>query len=168
MGSSSSVGSIRWMSASSLVLLDLKQKLYISHKELADIHLIDPTEEEEAAVAGVTGSRSVVVRDELDFNVQLMETYAQNVSEKYTTEQAAIHNKVIEAVKSKRGKCIFIKARGGCGKTFLLNGLLATVRSLEVGGCVALATPNESSCSALALRLLFCFLFFCLLFTVCT
>ena len=125
-----------------LVLLDLKQKLYISHKELADIHLIDPTEEEEAAVVGVTGSRSVVVRDELDFNVQLMETYAQNASEKYTTEQAAIHNKVIEAVKSKKGKCIFIKARGGCGKTFLLNGLLATVRSLEVGGCVALATAT--------------------------
>merc|ERR1712243_287856 len=28
------------------------------------------------------------------------------------------------------------------GKTFLLNGLLATVRSLEVGGCVALATAT--------------------------
>ena len=77
---------------------------------MADIHLIEPMEEEKAAVAGVTGSHSVVVRDELDFNVQHMETYAKDVSEKYTTEQAAIHNKVIKAVKSKRGKCIFIKA----------------------------------------------------------
>ena len=125
-----------------LVLLDLKQKLYISHNELSDIHLVDPTEEEEAAVAMIIGSRSAVVRDEMDFNVSFMTTYAHNVSQKYTTEQAAIHNTVIEAVKSKRGKCIFIKARGGCGKTFLLNGLLATVRSLEVGGCVALATAT--------------------------
>ena len=52
-----------------LVLLDLKQKLYISHKELANIHLIEPTEEEKAAIAGVTGCHSVVVSDELVFNV---------------------------------------------------------------------------------------------------
>ena len=125
-----------------LVLLDLKQKLYISQKDLADIHLIEPTEEEEAAVAAVTGGRSVVVRDELDFSVTDMESFAETVCDKYTIEQSAIHDKVIEAVKSKRGKCFFIKARGGCGKTFLLNGLLATVRSLEVGGCVALATAT--------------------------
>ena len=34
---------------------------------------------------------------------------------------------------------MFISARGGCGKTFLLNAILDTVRSLEPGGCVALA-----------------------------
>ena len=32
-----------------------------------------------------------------------------------------------------------MSARGGCGKTYLLNSLLAAVRSLEPGGCVALA-----------------------------
>ena len=126
-----------------LVLLDLKQKLYISHNELSDIHLVDPTEEEEAAVAMIIGSRSAVVRDEMDFNVSFMTTYAHNVSQKYTTEQAVIHNTVIEAVKSKRGKCIFIKAHGGCSKTFLLNGLLATVRSLEVRGCVQLSSMTK-------------------------
>ena len=123
-----------------MVLLDLKQKLFISHKELADIYLIESTKEEEVAVAGVTGSHSVVFRDELNFNVQFMTTYAKNVSEKYITEQAVIHNKVIKAVKSKRGKCSFIKAHRGCGMIFLLNVLLATVHSLNVGGCVALLT----------------------------
>ena len=33
----------------------------------------------------------------------------------------------------------FIDARGGCGKTFLLNAVLAAVRTLDPDGCVALA-----------------------------
>ena len=53
----------------SLVLPDLKQKLYISHNELTDIHLVDPTEEKEAAVAMILGTSSLVVREEMDFNV---------------------------------------------------------------------------------------------------
>ena len=36
----------------------------------------------------------------------------------------------------------FINARGGCGKTFLTNAILAMVRSMEPGGCVALATAT--------------------------
>ena len=34
---------------------------------------------------------------------------------------------------------MFIDARGGCGKTFILNAILAAVRSLDPDGCVALA-----------------------------
>ena len=36
----------------------------------------------------------------------------------------------------------FIDARGGCGKTFMTNVILASVRSSEPGGCVALATAT--------------------------
>ena len=85
-----------------MVLLDLKQKLYISHNELTDIHLVDPTEEEEAAVAMIIGTDSAVVIDKMDFNISFMKNYAQNMSEKYTTEQAANHNMVNEAVKSRK------------------------------------------------------------------
>ena len=41
---------------------DLNQKLYTSHKKLAVIHLIESTDEEEAVVAGIRVSYSVVVR----------------------------------------------------------------------------------------------------------
>ena len=34
---------------------------------------------------------------------------------------------------------LYVNAKGGCGKTFLLNGILQTIRGLEPGGCVALA-----------------------------
>ena len=34
---------------------------------------------------------------------------------------------------------IFISARGGCGKTYLLNTILKAVRSKKDNGCIALA-----------------------------
>ena len=46
---------------------------------------------------------------------------------------------MLEAVNQKQSLWAFIDARGGCGKTFLLKAILAAVRSLEPGGCVALA-----------------------------
>ena len=49
----------------------------------------------------------------------------------------------MEAVKSHTPKVVFIQVVGGGGKTFLLNGLLDEVRSLETGGCVALATATN-------------------------
>ena len=56
----------------------------------------------------------MVIRDELDFSVAYMKSYAETVCDMYTTEQAEIHDKMIQAVKSKIGKCLFIKACGGC------------------------------------------------------
>ena len=37
---------------------------------------------------------------------------------------------------------LFISARGGCGKTFLLNAILDAVRCKEDGGCIALAMAS--------------------------
>lgn len=45
----------------------------------------------------------------------------------------------MEAVRTHEPLQLFIDARGGCGKTFLLNGILDAVRSIEPEGCVALA-----------------------------
>ena len=45
----------------------------------------------------------------------------------------------MNAVKKNEGLQIFISARGGCGKTFLLNAILDAVRCSEPGGCIALA-----------------------------
>ena len=57
----------------------------------------------------------------------------------FTPEQAEIFGTVMEAVRNNKSLYAFIDARGGCGKTYLLNALLSAVRSLEPGGCVALA-----------------------------
>merc|ERR1712015_50582 len=45
----------------------------------------------------------------------------------------------MEAVRQQKSLLAFIDARGGCGKTFLLNAILSSVRGLEPTGCVALA-----------------------------
>ena len=46
---------------------------------------------------------------------------------------------VIDAVEFNTPLQLFISARGGCGKTFLLNAILKGVRSMENKGCIALA-----------------------------
>jgi hypothetical protein len=125
-----------------LVLLELKQLLFIFDKELTDIHLAEPTEEDLAAVVAITGGRSVLVRDELDFNTEEVMRRAAEKESQFTVEQLNIFNTVLEAVKSHTPKAVFIQAVGGGGKTFLLNGLLDKVRGLETGGCVALATAT--------------------------
>lgn len=125
-----------------LVLLDLKQKLLRFEKTLVDYCLPEPTEEEEAAVAHVTGGRSVMIREELEFDIANVAARANEADQAYTDEQRAIHKTVLEAVKKGTPRFIFINARGGCGKTFLLNGILQSVRSSEPGGCVALATAT--------------------------
>ena len=125
-----------------LVLLELKRQLYANDKTLKDIHLPEPTEEEEATVAHITGGVSVIVRDELDFNVAEAAARTEQAKLRFTDEQAAIFDTILTAVKSRQQRLIFIQAAGGCGKTMLINAVLEAVRSLEPGGCVALATAT--------------------------
>ena len=125
-----------------LVLLELKRQLYANDKTLETLHLAEPTAEEEAAVAHITGGVSVIVRDELDFNVTEAATRAGEAKLRFTDEQAAIFNTLLTAVKSRQQKAVFVQAAGGCGKTMLINAVLDAVRSLEPGGCVALATAT--------------------------
>ena len=135
-----------------LVLLDLKRLLFQYEKELGHFQLPEPTAEEEEAVVAITGGRSVLVQDELDFNVEEMASTAAKAERSLTDEQAAIYGEVQAAVLSGRPKCIFIQASGGCGKTFLLNQLLAWARSLEPGGSVALATATTGKAATLLLK----------------
>merc|ERR1712055_267484 len=100
------------------------------------------TEEEEAAVAHITGGVSVILRDELDFSVPEAATRASEAEARFTEEQAAIYNTLVEAAKAGKSKQMFIQAAGGCGKTMLINAVLDKVRSMEPGGCVALATAT--------------------------
>ena len=122
-----------------MVLLDLKHRLQEYEKQLLDYQLPEPTEEELAAVTVLTEGRSFVLREELDFHVEEMRTEADEVYEKCTDEQRAVYDAVMHAVNNNTPLRLYINAKGGCGKTFLLNGILKKVRSLQTGGCVALA-----------------------------
>ena len=125
-----------------LVVQELKKQLYANDKTLEAVHLAEPTADEEAAVAHITGGVSVIVRDELDFNVSEAAARSAHAQTRFTDEQAAIFNTLLQAVKSRQQKAVFVQAAGGCGKTMLINAVLDAVRSLEPGGCVALATAT--------------------------
>ena len=56
-----------------------------------------------------------------------------------TEEQKEIFEMVMDCVTRSLPLQMFIDARGGCGKTFTLEAILAAVRSSEHGGAVALA-----------------------------
>ena len=48
----------------------------------------------------------------------------------FTPEQSTIYDFVMEAVRTNKPIQLFIDARGGCGKTYLLNTILSAVRSI--------------------------------------
>ena len=56
-----------------------------------------------------------------------------------TDEQRQIFELVMDHMTRGLPLQIFIDARGGCGKTFTLEAILAAARSSEPGGAVALA-----------------------------
>ena len=87
----------------------------------------------------LTGGMSSVIIEEMDFDVEQLTEEAQEIFTMYTEEQQAVHNRILDAIKNDTRLALYINAKGGCGKTFLLNGILKAVRSLKGGGCVALA-----------------------------
>ena len=75
----------------------------------------------------------------MDYDVNELAAAVETTIPKFTQAQSEIYNTIIRAVQQEQSLQLFISARGGCGKTFLLNAVLDTVRSLEPGGCIALA-----------------------------
>ena len=122
-----------------MVLLDLQRRLQSREKELRDAHLPSPTEEELRDVEVMTGNLPVLIREELDFNSEEMKELARERYGQFTQEQRQIFDTIIDAVKRDTPKLVFIDGRGGCGKSWVQNAVLAEVRSMEPGGGVALA-----------------------------
>ena len=74
----------------------------------------------------------------MDFNVEELSAIVDERQPTFTEEQRMIFETVVDAAKNGTQLLAFIDARGGCGKTYLLNTILSAVRSLE-GGSTALA-----------------------------
>ena len=132
-----------------MLLLDLELRLQSFEKELSSFGLPQPSPEDLARVENITSTDPVVIREEMDYDISELRTTVEDTVVKFTEDQVAIFQVVIDAVMEKRSLCAFIDARGGCGKTFLINAILAAVRSLEPGGCVALAMATTGIASNL-------------------
>jgi len=124
-----------------LVLKDLEQRLQSWEVSLGECQLPVPTEEEVSAVQQQGGNLHLpaIVREELDFDFLQTATLARERLDLMTKQQRAIFDKLMWHVDSNTPARIFIDARGGCGKTFLLEAVLAAVRTSEPAGAVALA-----------------------------
>ena len=121
-----------------MVLVDLELRLDSFDRKLHEFSLPIPTKQELDEVNVLTNSVPAIIREEIEHDiVQLKAKVSANLST-FTPEQAKIFEKVMNSVRNKVQFLGFISARGGAGKTFLQNTILAAVRS-EDGGSVALA-----------------------------
>ena len=122
-----------------MLLLDLQLRLQSFEKDLGHFGLPEPSQEEQARVEIITSNEPVIIREEKDFDVEDLKKQAEVVRQKLTKAQKEVYDTIMNAVKDEKQLLLFVDARAGCGKTFVSNGVLDDTRSLEPGGCVALA-----------------------------
>ena len=82
-----------------------------------------------------------MIREELDFDIEKLKETIREKQSKFTSSQKSVFERVIHAVENSQPLSLFIDARGGTGKTYVLNAILAAVRLME-GGSVALAVGS--------------------------
>ena len=105
---------------------------------MSDFGLPVPTAEELQRVNHIVRTEPAVIREEMNFIIEDLQAAVNDRLPNFTQEQQVIFDLVLEAVNSDKELCLFIDARGGCGKTYLLNTILNAVRILD-GGSTALA-----------------------------
>ena len=125
-----------------LVLTDIKQRLESWERELKQFGLSNPSLTELESVNFEQGvDKPVLIREELRFNIVELKQLLQERISKFTQSQSDVFKTAMEAVENKTFLCLFIDARGGTGKTFVMNTILSAVRIKDEinGGSIALA-----------------------------
>ena len=122
-----------------LLLLDLETRLQSYEKTLESFSLPVPTNAEKQRVDHLTILEHALIREELDFDVSEIQEELESKVNMLTPDQKQIYDSVRQSMQNEEQLLCFIDARGGCGKTFLLNAILDSVRSSEPNGCIALA-----------------------------
>jgi hypothetical protein len=122
-----------------LVLLDIQQRLHSWERNLKQIGIAEPTDQELNEIAFTTEKTlPILFKEELDFKIEDMEKLVEDRKQKFTKEQREVFDSIMRYVENKEAAAFFVDARGGTGKTFVLNAILAAVRVLE-NGSIALA-----------------------------
>ena len=132
--------------------MDIKQRLQSWDRDLKTFRIPEPSPIELDSVSfNQMITLPVLIREELNFEVEIMKEIAEKRNMMFTDSQRAVFNMALESVTSEKPLYMFIDARGGTGKTFILNAILAAVRCLnsENGGSVALATGTTGKASNL-------------------
>ncbi|XP_071652985.1 uncharacterized protein [Temnothorax longispinosus] len=88
---------------------------------------------------GVLGNRDYL--RETNYDVNALAEVVSNNEGLLTDEQLAVYRQVLSSVESGAGQVFFLDAPGGTGKTFLINLLLARVRS-DRGIALAVASSG--------------------------
>ena len=88
---------------------------------------------------GLVNTEDAIIREEMEYDVNELNANVEKIVPTFNAAQQQIYLSVMDAVRKNESLQLFISARGGCGKTYLLNGILDAVRSFEQGGCIALA-----------------------------
>ena len=122
-----------------MLLLDPEMRLQSFEKELKDFGLPKPSVEDMCQVRSIANIEAVIIPEEKDYDVEQLVKSVQESTSTFTKEQQQIFKDILAAVKRGEQLLAFVDARGGCGKTYLLNTVLSAVRSLEPAGCIALA-----------------------------
>ena len=121
------------------VILDIKKRLQAWDRDLNILGLKDPTKEEiEDIVYSTAEAYPVLMQEELDFDVDVLKDLVNCRKEMFTESQKEVFNAALDSVEKGKQACIFIDARGGTGKTFILNAILAAVRMID-GGTISLS-----------------------------
>ena len=122
-----------------MVLVDIDRRLQSYELTLKDFDLPQPTNEDLQLISVMTQEHPVLIQEELNFDHNAFTKLVQEQKPTFTQEQQLFYDTVMGAVEKDEPTCIFLDARGGWGKTYILNATLSAVRTMEPNGCVALA-----------------------------
>lgn len=111
----------------------------INNKSLFHLGLPAPTSN-----TGILMNRKLI--REKQYNVVQLQEYVEAQKQLLIGDQKHAYNTIIQQIGSGRGGIYFLDAPGGTGKTFLLNLILATVRSKSE---IALAVASSGIAATL-------------------
>ena len=87
-----------------------------------------------------------VIEQELDYDKDFEHEFSESNYCRYNEGQKAVHDKIVTATVDKTGELIFVAAPGGTGKSYVLNTVMAELRS---EGLIVLAMATSGIGSTL-------------------
>ena len=114
-----------------LVLLDIQTRLQSWGRNLTALQIPEPSKQDLMDISFIDKKISPLIQEELEFDQRDMENLLETRKPLLTESQRVVFETTIKALDEGESVLLFIDARGGTGKTFVLNSVLAAVRCLE-------------------------------------
>ncbi|XP_014678518.1 PREDICTED: uncharacterized protein LOC106818314 [Priapulus caudatus] len=142
-----------------MVLLDIERRLQNHSKELPDFYLPTIPHDMRQRVREQDDDYKhahlpMVIQEELAYDITSLQSIVAdrlNGNHALLPSQRAVYDAVMDAVQRKIPLAIFLDARGGTGKTYTLNALLAATRTLDNHKNISLAVASSGIVATLLL-----------------